>query len=134
MVLTGCGSPHGVPSAAPSTTSTSASSATTTVPGASNLPYNKYKNARLDVTIDGPCTQQAGGAWVLKGTVHNPAPTAPTGFSIAVDYVHAPGGTVLDTQVVEVPPVGPGKTAPWQSSWTYSGSGVTCLVRQAQVT
>jgi hypothetical protein len=97
------------------------------------VPYNKYKNARLDVALGGPCTKNAGGAWVLKGTIHNPDPTNATAFSIVVDFVHEPGSTVLNTVIVNVPKVSPNKTVPWQASWIYSPSGLSCVVRQAQV-
>jgi hypothetical protein len=113
---------------------TAGTSTTTSVPGAKSVPYNKYKNARLDVSLDAPCTHEADGSWVLKGTVINPDPVNPTGFSIVVDFVHVPGDTVLDTQIVTVPPVRPRHTVAWQASWHFAGTGVSCVVRQAQVT
>jgi hypothetical protein len=41
---------------------------------------------------------------------------------------------VLDTQIVNVPPVLPKHTVSWRASWHYSGTRVSCVVRQAQVT
>jgi hypothetical protein len=134
LVLAACGSPHSTTSAGTTTTAAAQDTPVTTVPGGTYVPYNKYKNARLDVGLDGPCTQNAKGVWVVKGIAHNPAPTAPTGFAIVIDFVHDPGGTVLETQIVQVPPVQPKQTVPWQASWAYSGSGVSCVIRQAQVT
>jgi hypothetical protein len=98
------------------------------------VPYNISNNARLDVSLDGPCTQNAKGSWVLKGKVINPAPVSPIGFSIVIDFVHEPGSTVLDTQIVNVPPVPAKKTVGWEASWHYSGNNVSCVVRQAEVT
>jgi hypothetical protein len=136
LVLAACASPHSTTSAGTSSTTSirGAAHASTPVPGATEVPYNKYKNARLDVSVLGACTRQANGAWILRGTVINPDPVNPTGFSIVVDFVHEPGGTVLDTVIVRVPPVEPKNTATWHASWSYAGSGLTCLVRQAQVT
>jgi hypothetical protein len=124
------------PVAKNATTSSTIATSTTSVsvPGAKSVPYNKYKNARLDVSIDGPCTHKADGSWLLTGRVINPDPVNPTGFSIVIDFVHTPGNTVLDTQIVTVPPVTPRHTVSWRASWHYAGGGVSCVVRQAQVT
>ena len=133
VLLAACGGSPSTPSAT-KTTSKATTTTSTTVPGAKLVPYNKYKNARLDVTLDGACTQNSQDDWVLKGMLINPDPKNITSFSIVVDYVHEPGSTVLNTVIVNVPKVAPKKTVPWQSSWEYSGKSVSCVVRQAQVT
>jgi hypothetical protein len=135
VFLAACGSTHPTAAPAKSTASTvkNVSATATTVPGATKVPFNYYNNAHLDITQNRPCTHAPEGSWVLKGTVINPAP-APTGFSIVVDFVHEPGSTVLDTQIVNVPPVVPKHTVSWTASWKYSGGSVSCVVRQAEVT
>jgi len=134
-LLVACGSPHPTASSGQANPSIPKGSpaTTTTVSAAVVVPFNKYKNARLDVSLDGPCTNEPRGTWVLKGMVINPDPVNPTGFSIVVDFVRSPGGTVLDTQVVIVPPVAPKHTVSWKASWRYDGGGIACLVRQAEV-
>jgi hypothetical protein len=89
------------------------------------------RNAHSDVSLSGACTQNSAGTGVLKGTIVNRAAES-TGFQPVADFVHEPGSTVLDTQIVNVHPVTPSKTGPWQASWTYSGKEVSYVVRQAQ--
>jgi hypothetical protein len=136
LVVAACASPHVSTSAGTSSTSPAhgMTHTSTTVPGATEVPYNKYKNARLDVSVLAACTRQANGTWILRGTVINPDPVNPTGFSIVVDFVHEPGGTVLNTVIVRISPVEPKNTVTWHASWLYAGSGLACFVRQAQVT
>jgi hypothetical protein len=133
VVLAACGGSHPSPATDKTTTTTTSKSTATTVPGANLSPtFDPLRNAHKDVALLGACTQNSSGAWVLKGTIVNPGPKS-IGFQIVVDFVTQPGSTVLDTQIVNVPPVRPAKTVPWQASWTYSGKNVACVVRQAQV-
>jgi hypothetical protein len=132
VLLAACTNGNKSPEAT-ATTSKAAPGATTSVPGGTQVPYDKNKNAHFDVNTDGPCRHEADGTWVLKGTVVNPN-AAPTGFSVVVDFVQVPGDTVLDTQIVTVPPVTPKQTVHWQASWKYAGSQVSCVVRQSQTT
>jgi len=131
VALAACGSSP-TKAATKATTTTTTGATTTTVPGANLTPtFNPLRNAHQDVTPLGACTQNQAGTWVQKGTVVNPQ-SAKTGFEIVVDFVTQPGSTVLDTQIVQVPPVAPKKTVTWQASWTYSGEHVACVIRQSQ--
>ena len=87
------------------------------------------RNARPDVAA-GACRTSARG-WSLTGRVTNSAATS-RGYSIVVDFVTAPGNTVVATRVVDVAPVAPHRSA----NWGVWGPGpteknLTCVIRQA---
>ena len=126
----GCSTNKASPSANGTKTSTTAVPPSSK-PGATTIPYNASKNARADVTVSGTCLHEPNGAWVLSGTVNNTT-AKKAGFTIVVDYVTQPGGTVLDTKIVKVPAVAPNKSAPWGVAWVNSGADIGCVVRQAQ--
>jgi hypothetical protein len=125
LAAAGCSSNHGAPSAQGKTTTTAPASGVTTIP------YSASKNARADVSINGTCFHEPNNSWVLSGLVDNTT-TKKTGFTIVVDYVTQPGGTVLETKIVKVAPVAPKKTATWGTAWVHSGADIGCVVRQAQ--
>jgi hypothetical protein len=126
VAAAGCSNNNGSTVAKGTTTTTSAQKG-----GATTIPYSASKNARADVTINGTCLHEPNNSWVLYGTVANPT-TKKTGFTIVVDYVTQPGGTVLETKIVKVLPVAPHTTATWGSAWTNAGNNVGCVIRQAQ--
>jgi hypothetical protein len=133
LVLAACSSPTHPKSSKASTTTTvvKKTKGSTTVPGALQVPFNPAKNARSDVIVQGGCTHDAKGDWVLNGIVQNPK-HAPTGFSIVVDFVKLPGDTVLDTKIIKVKPVAYRQTAHWTASWTSSRKSLACVIRQAE--
>ncbi len=130
MLLAGCSSSHGP------TSSGSATGATTPVvtrvsaiaPGEA-VPFTLADNARSEVKT-GTCAQSSG-TWVLTGTVRNSTTKAKT-FQIVVDFVTEPGSTVLGSDEVTLPKVGPRATAPWSATGARGRSHVACVVRQAQ--
>jgi hypothetical protein len=117
-------------------TSTGTESHTKSVSGTSTtsttgIPYSASKNARSDVTTNGTCIHEPNNSWVLYGSVVNPTDNT-TGFTIVVDFVTQPGNTVLDTQIVNVPPVAPHKSTTWGAAWVNPNTAVGCVIRQAQ--
>jgi hypothetical protein len=121
LVMAGCSS--GSTPGAVTTTSI-------TVPGQTTIPYSPAKNARTDVVLQTPCTQDATGAWVATGTVRNSA-TIPRAYSIVVDFVNS-GATVQDTQIVKVATVASGAQASWSTAGAQGRSGIACVIRQVQ--
>jgi hypothetical protein len=99
-------------------------------PATAIIPYVASRNARSDVTVDGPC-ERSSGAWSLAGTVTNSAKVA-RGYQVVIDFVTKRGGTVQDTRVVDVPAVGPSITVDWIASGAQGHAAIACIVRQAQ--
>ena len=91
--------------------------------------YSPTENARPYVEQN-TCSI-IGGAWVDKGTVDN-STQSPHGFTIVVDFVTAKGNTVMDTDVVHVGTVRPGKTAQWSATDPQDRAGLACIVRFSQ--
>jgi hypothetical protein len=104
---------------------------TVTITPGSIVSYSAGRNARGDVTAK-TCTQ-AGGSWVLSGSVKNPTKTA-TGFRIVVDFVSKPGSTVLSSSEVTVASVSPGASVDWTATGAHGKTNVGCIVRQAETT
>jgi hypothetical protein len=125
-LLAGCSS-----SGTGATTTTAPSPATggTSSTVVTTIPFTMAKNARQDVTT-GSC-QEAGGAWVLNGTVKNSAKTA-RNYQIVVDFVDPTGNTVLFTRIVTTPSIRPGASATWSATSISGLSGVACVIRQVQ--
>jgi len=94
------------------------------------IPFSLAKNARHDVTTNGPCAE-TDGQWVLNGTVTNSAKTSRT-YQIVVDFVTQPGDTVLDTKIVTTPSVGPGAKLAWSATSTSGLTSAACVIRQVQ--
>jgi hypothetical protein len=127
-LLAGCSSND----AATSTTSTTTAPATgvsaqSTV--ATTIPFSMARNARQDVTA-GSC-KEAGGLWVLSGTVKNSAKTART-YQIVVDFVNPVGNTVFDTKIVTTPSVRPAQSLAWSTNSVPGLTHVACVIRQVQ--
>jgi hypothetical protein len=126
FALTGCSSGSGS-SGSGSASHGSANGTTTSV---SVPPFNLAHNAHADVT-QGQCTGNRSAGWVLHGTARNSATTART-YSIAVDFVTNPGGTVMATQVVNVGPVASHKTESWSTPPAGQGHAhLSCVIRQS---
>jgi hypothetical protein len=114
--------------ATPKATSTTTST-TVKVPA-----YNPANNARPDVTA-GTCTDDPQKGWSLTGSVTNHG-NAAHGFSIVVDFVTTPGGTVVATRIVNVASIPANHKASWTTTPGAAAGekGLRCVIRQSQIT
>jgi hypothetical protein len=114
---------------APTTSAPTTSAPTTSAP-TTTVPFNQGTNARADVTT-GVCQANAAGLWLWSGTVANRT-SHPHTYTIIVDFTDAVA-TVLQTKVVTVRALAPGKTAGWTASGASGHKSVLCVIRSARL-
>jgi hypothetical protein len=118
-----------------STTSTSGTVTTSSTPGATSAAttttFDEALNARQDVSTDGVCQRSAAGVLVWHGTVTNGG-VVHHSYRIIVDFTDE-SATVVQTKVVTIVGLAPGRTAGWSVSGAAGRSDILCVIRNARI-
>jgi hypothetical protein len=122
LAATGCGGSSAAPA--------SGAPAPASVQPADVPAFHADHNARKAVTVRS-CIAHPGGPWTMAGTVRNDG-RSPRSYSLVVDFVKVPGNTVMQTSVLHVDSVSPGKSVAWKASGGKASQHLGCVLRYAQ--
>jgi hypothetical protein len=92
--------------------------------------FHADRNARAAVTVHA-CRIEPSGSWSMSGSIVN-RHAVPAGYTLVVDFVTIPGSTVVDTSVIRVRDIQPGRIARWSTSGGGGNRRLACVLRYAQ--
>ena len=92
--------------------------------------FHADRNARTAVTVHA-CRVASSGSWRMEGSIVNRR-AVPASYTLVIDFVTIPGSTVVDTSVIRLRDVQPGRIATWSTSGGSGNRRLACVLRYAQ--